>query len=228
MDNIFTLDSYWVVKLFLALVLGGLIGWERERYDHPAGFRTHILVSLGSALFTLVSIDASLAIVKTNSVNSEPMRLAAQIIPGIGFLGAGTIFRHGSSVSGLTTAASLWVVAGVGMACGVGYFWLAGLATLLTWVSLEFLDIFEGFNFKRRRLHVLRVTAVGATGKLKEIADLIVLRGGVIRKIKVDESPLDDRQLVLVFVFRIKKGVNFTDLYEEVAKLAGVTRIKAR
>jgi putative Mg2+ transporter-C (MgtC) family protein len=102
-----------VAKLALALLLGGLVGIERERSERPAGLRTHMLVCVGSALITLVSIGVA-------TVPGDRTRIAAQIVSGIGFLGAGTIFRAGGSVRGLTTAAGLWVVAGIGMAVAAG------------------------------------------------------------------------------------------------------------
>src|SRR5438445_10094924 len=102
-----------VPKIVLALIVGGLVGLERERRDVPAGIRTHMLVCAGSALITLVSILMA-------GRQADPTRIAAQIVSGIGFLGAGTIFRSGNSVRGLTTAAGLWVVAGIGMAIAAG------------------------------------------------------------------------------------------------------------
>src|SRR5690606_39922495 len=109
----------------------------------PAGFRTHILVCLGSALIMLISIYGVSDFIKEENVRADPARLAAQVVSGIGFLGAGTILRHGLTVSGLTTAASLWVVAGIGLAVGAGYMFGAVLTTILTLVSLELLNRME-------------------------------------------------------------------------------------
>src|SRR6476620_6931619 len=102
-----------VLRLGLSFLVGGLVGFERERRDRPAGLRTHILVCMGAALITLVSRAMA-------GTRFDPGRIAAQIVSGIGVLGAGTIFRQGSLVRGLTTAASLWVIAGVGMATAGG------------------------------------------------------------------------------------------------------------
>jgi putative Mg2+ transporter-C (MgtC) family protein len=99
--------------LLLAALMGSLVGWERERRDRPAGLRTHILVCMGAALITLVSERMA-------GTRADPTRIAAQIVSGIGFLGAGTILREGSVIRGLTTAASLWTVAGIGMAIAAG------------------------------------------------------------------------------------------------------------
>jgi putative Mg2+ transporter-C (MgtC) family protein len=125
-----TNDLTIALRLLLAALLGALIGLEREIHDHPAGMRTHLLVSLGSAGFTALSIYAFPA------PGADPARVAAQIVTGIGFLGAGAILKEGATIKGLTTAASLWVVAAVGMAAGAGA-WVTGLAiTLIAIVSL--------------------------------------------------------------------------------------------
>src|SRR5690349_6767845 len=109
----FQANSMWgfTLSLLLSVVLGGLIGLERELHGHPAGLRTHILVCMGSALITLVSVYSA----NLNGVRSDPTRISAQIVTGIGFLGAGAIIREGGSIRGLTTAASLWTTAAIGL-----------------------------------------------------------------------------------------------------------------
>ena len=132
------------LRLTLACALGGVIGFERELRDREAGIRTHLLVSLGSALFTVVSAYGFHEFLTNggNIVRADPSRIAAQIVTGIGFLGAGAIIREGLSVRGLTTAATLWVVAAIGMACGAGYYWPAAATTVLTLVALWPLRLF--------------------------------------------------------------------------------------
>lgn len=117
-------------RLVLAAVLAGLVGYEREQADKPAGFRTHILVGMGAALFTVVSIYGF-------GRASDPARVAAQIVTGIGFLGAGTIFRSEGLVLGLTTAASIWAVAAIGMAVAVGMYTMAAMATAIMLLVLR-------------------------------------------------------------------------------------------
>ena len=125
-------------RLGLAAILGGAIGVERELRDREAGIRTHLLVSLGSALFTLVSAYGFHEFLTSGDavVRADPTRIAAQIVTGIGFLGAGAIIREGLSVRGLTTAATLWVVAAIGMACGAGWYGPALITTLFTILAL--------------------------------------------------------------------------------------------
>jgi putative Mg2+ transporter-C (MgtC) family protein len=131
------------LRLVAALVLGAIIGWERELQRMPAGFRTHALVSLGAAIFTVVSAYG------LTGPQSDPTRIAAQIVSGVGFLGGGAILHHGGTVRGLTTAASLWAVAAVGMAAGAGLMIMAAVSTILVIVGLEVFDRFER-TLKRR------------------------------------------------------------------------------
>ena len=127
-----------LLRLALAAMLGGLIGVERELREREAGLRTHLLVALGSALFTIVSAYGFHAFLASGAavVRADPTRIAAQIVTGIGFLGAGAIIRQGLSVRGLTTAATLWVVAAVGLAAGAGYYSAAVITTALVLIAL--------------------------------------------------------------------------------------------
>ena len=126
-----------VIRIMLALVLGGLIGLEREIREHTAGFRTHILVSLGAAVFTLASSYG------ISGTDFDPNRISAQVVSGIGFLGAGAIIRYGVTVRGLTTAASLWAAAAVGLTCGQGFYSAALVTTALVIISLYLLRVIE-------------------------------------------------------------------------------------
>ena len=123
-----------VVRLGSAAILGGLIGFERELHGKVAGFRTHSLVSVGSALIMLVSIR--MFIIYGTKAGVDPSRIAAQVVSGIGFLGAGTIIRAGMGIKGLTTAAGLWTASGIGLACGMGYYEGAIVGTVVTLVVL--------------------------------------------------------------------------------------------
>jgi putative Mg2+ transporter-C (MgtC) family protein len=127
-----------LLRLALAAVLGGMIGVERELREREAGLRTHMLVALGSALFTIVSAYGFHDFLASGQavVRADPTRIAAQIVTGIGFLGAGAIIRQGLSIRGLTTAATLWVVAAIGLAAGAGYYSGAVMTTALVLVSL--------------------------------------------------------------------------------------------
>jgi putative Mg2+ transporter-C (MgtC) family protein len=131
--------DFWVIvgRLVLAFVLGGVVGWEREREDKPAGLRTLILVSTGSALFVLVTqVAAEMAV---DAADIDLLRIVAGIAQGVGFLGAGTIFVTGGTVLGLTTAAAIWAMSAVGVACGFGMWRIALVGTVLTFIALRVL-----------------------------------------------------------------------------------------
>ena len=125
-------ETIIIVKLFLACLLGGLIGFIREREKKAAGLRTHMLVCLGSTLFMLISIYMS-----TQFKFTDAARIAANVVTGIGFIGAGAIIREGGSIRGITTAASIWTVAAIGLAVGCEYYLAAVVATLVTLVVLQ-------------------------------------------------------------------------------------------
>ncbi len=132
----FTVDA--MVKLLVTTLLSGIIGFEREHSHRPAGFRTHILVAVGSALVMLTSVY----IFDSQGMTGDVTRMSAQVLSGIGFLGAGTILREGFSVKGLTTAASLWAVACIGIAVGAGFYAGALVATLVIYLTLNSLKRF--------------------------------------------------------------------------------------
>jgi len=142
-----------LVRLVLAAAFGGAVGLERELREREAGFRTHMLVSVGSALFTIAGAYAfrDFLVNGGSVVRADPTRIAAQIVTGIGFLGAGAIIRQGLSVRGLTTAATLWVVAAIGLTTGAGYYAAAAITTAIALVSLWPLRIFAHVMIARFR-----------------------------------------------------------------------------
>ena len=156
------------IRLLAAAVFGAAIGFEREIHEHPAGMRTHLLVALGSALFTVLSIYGFVGVLAPGEGGGpvDPSRVAAQIVTGIGFLGAGAILKFGTSVRGLTTAASLWTTAAVGMAAGAGSYVIAGIGTAIVVVSLWPLMWIE------RRMHGSRTHDVHLRLMLRGLDDL--------------------------------------------------------
>jgi len=175
-----------LLRLAVAAVLGGVIGLERELDEKAAGLRTHMLVSAGAALFTLVSAYGFSDILAVSGsqvlVRLDPSRIAAQIVTGIGFLGAGVIFRQGFTIRGLTTAASLWLVAAIGMASGAGYWAGAVLATVVGVVSLRPLEWVKGLALPQRVATQLLVelkddaTAGDVLDAVERSGDLLALR----------------------------------------------------
>ncbi|MGH2794095.1 MAG: MgtC/SapB family protein [Actinomycetota bacterium] len=143
-----------LVRILVAAALGGIVGIERELRDQPAGFRTHMLVSLGACLFTLVGAFGFVTLTggqNIAAVNADVTRVASQVVVGIGFLGGGAILRHGTTVRGLTTAASLWVTAAVGLAVGMGFYFGATATALVAVFALAGLKPIERRFFKSPR-----------------------------------------------------------------------------
>ena len=135
------MDLNFLVRLLLAAILGGIIGFEREKQERPAGLRTNILVCVGAALVMLT--NEFILKESGGGQNIDPTRMGAQVITGVGFLGAGTILRQGFNVKGLTTAASLWAVACIGLAVGTGYIYGAVAGTLIIYITLRGLKIID-------------------------------------------------------------------------------------
>ena len=188
-----------ILRLVVAAVLGGLVGLERERLEWAAGMRTHALVSLGSALFMVVSIFGFSDILNERHVVLDPSRVAAQVASGIGFIGAGTIIFRREVVKGLTTAASIWAVAAVGLAVGGGMFLAAGAATLLALALLVLAKPLKARLFPNRkearrvRLVVERGTPLAALREEIETSE-VPLERIVVRPSSAAE---DDAELVL-------------------------------
>jgi putative Mg2+ transporter-C (MgtC) family protein len=179
----------WFARLVMAAVLGAFIGLERDLHGRSAGLRTHALVSLGAAVFTLVSYVTSGALQMDGTVGMphfDPGRIAAQVVTGIGFLGAGTIIKSQYSVRGLTTASCLWLVAGIGMACGVGLYGMAISTTLLALVFLVLVAQFER-RLRREQYHVLTVSLRGRE-HLSELRDFLRQTDAMIRGMSVSED----------------------------------------
>lgn len=209
------MEGIVVFRLAAALFLGSIIGLERELNNRPAGFRTHILVCVGAALFTLVSIYGI--------ENSDPARIAAQIVSGIGFLGAGTIMREGTSIRGLTTAASLWSVAGVGMAIGAGFYLGAVATTVFMVIVLMF------FNSLERRIlqshyHVLTLDVADIPGQLGRVGSKLGDMGVSIRTIQIASQ--SNKQVVLEVGIKIPAPLQIHQVVNELAEVEGVYTIK--
>lgn len=180
-------ELQFCIRLVLAAILGGFIGLERERLGRPAGLRTHTLVSIGSCLIMLISIYGFADM----KMIYDPGRLAAQVVSGIGFLGAGTIIREGFSIRGLTTAASLWLVAGIGLASGAGFWAGAIFTTLLTVSTLILLENLEKKLISPRAAVV--ETIVRKNGdEINKISETINQMGIRVRNIEIELDENDE------------------------------------
>lgn len=214
-------------RLFLAVVLGGLIGFERESHNRPAGFRTHILVCIGAALMMMVSAYGFTSHV-ASGFEADPGRIAAGVATGIGFLGAGTIFQQRGSIHGLTTAASIWIVSGVGLAVGVGFYLGAVLATGFSLVSLLVLRRTDKSFFIRHRLKFLRIRAIDLPGLLGQVSTILGTFMVSVRRSEAsdphkEESGVDI--ITLEFLLQIPIGLDLPALFDALYKLEGVLNL---
>jgi putative Mg2+ transporter-C (MgtC) family protein len=190
-----------LLRLALAAALGGAVGLEREFREREAGFRTHTLVSLGSALFTLASAYGfrDFLVHGGSLVRTDPTRIAAQIVTGIGFLGAGAIIRQGLSIRGLTTAATLWVVAAIGLTTGAGYYSAAAITTLLVIVSLWPLRILAHRVMSRFRAETDRLVVQLPAGESPApLIEALEQQGAHLRSLEIGHEA--DRRTVLLDV----------------------------
>ena len=190
-----------LVRVAVAAALGGAVGLERELREREAGFRTHMLVSVGSALFTIVSAYGfhEFLVGGGNVIRADPTRIAAQIVTGIGFLGAGAIIRQGFSVRGLTTAATLWVVAAIGMASGAGYYSAAVITTALVLISLWPLRILAFRTMRRFRPETERLLVQLPAGESPSpVIERLEALGGSLQSLEVGHEA--DRRTVLIDV----------------------------
>ena len=198
-----------IFRLLIGAVLGGLIGVEREVNNRPAGLRTHILVTLGSTIFMLISVDGYNYIGMTERIG-DPFRLAAQVVSGIGFLGAGTIMKTGNDIKGLTTAASLWVSAGIGLAIGIGYYAAGITTTIIVVVTLMSLGVYEAKIF-REKFRNIRITSENRPGIIGEIGTFLGKHGVRIKELDILED-VKKGEIQLELNFLVKLPIKFDPL----------------
>jgi putative Mg2+ transporter-C (MgtC) family protein len=216
------------LRLLVAAVLTGAIGLERELRERAAGLRTHMLVGLGSALFTIVSAYgwADFTFSNRSGVVFDPTRIAAQIVTGIGFLGAGAIIRQGLSVRGLTTAAGLWVVAAIGMAAGAGYYAAALIGTALVLVGLGPVRWLEGApivrDLRRQGRHL--VVELAPEGSVGVVLDTLHGRRLRVSRVEIEDEAEDRRRLRIELDLPL--GHAGSELVEELARQPGVRSVR--
>lgn len=209
-------------RLTLACLLGGLVGIERERLRHPAGFRTHILVCVGATLVMLCNIFIFEQY--RGFANIDPARFGAQVISGIGFLGAGTILKEGVTVKGLTTAASLWSVACIGLATGLGFYTGSVFATILVLVTLVVFSKFEYRMYGSRKSTLLKIKTADRPGQIGKIGTELGKCGLQICDISMEVSD-ETSVLVKVRVSKTKEDVG-TDVMDCLSKIEGILYVE--
>ena len=211
-----------IIRIALAVVLGGLIGLERGVRSHPAGFRTHILVCVGACLAMLTNQFVFEGI---GSPGTDPTRIGAQVISGIGFLGVGTIFMAGrNTVKGLTTAAGLWASGAIGLAAGIGFYAGAVIAAVIVLVVLGVFPLFENSMYKKARGLRLHVEFDSIESE-KAFTAKIEAEGHIIKSKEVVSVSNTEGRVAAVFAIRMKHGVESDILIEELSGFEGVQSI---
>lgn len=214
--------SEWelLLRLTLSCVLGGVIGYERQSRRKSAGLRTNVLVCLGSCLIMVLSQEIYQHV--EGLTNADPARLAAQVVSGIGFLGAGTIMKEGLTVRGLTTAACLWVVAGVGLAVGAGFYSGALFTSALVFGTLGTLSRIDDWVIHEKNLSISiqSIDTLGQVGRISECLDLLNIR---IKGIQV-KANTEDTIFIDLFVYN-SSGVKNVNIAEELKRVKGVISV---
>ena len=210
------------VRLVLAVLCGGIIGIERERKRRPAGFRTHILICLGACMATLTSQFLALEL----QLYTDMARLGAQVIAGIGFIGAGTIIiTKRRQVKGLTTAAGLWTVAIIGLCAGAGFYEGVIVTTLLVIIAELLFSRIEYFVFAHARAFNMYVE-YSECGNLGKIVDEIKKNGGFIVDLEITKSPSETKNPCAVFSIQTPRKISHQELMSIVARLEGVVSVE--
>lgn len=224
------MEHYLVMflRLLLSAVLGGLIGFERENKNRPAGLRTNTLVCIGAALVQIVNIEIfnqykGMAALGTN-VGIDPTRLSAQVISGIGFLGAGTIIREGASVKGLTTAAGLWVVACIGIAIGNGSYAAAIMGAAFAYITLRAMKIFEERMNKKNAYLDLEIKIDDRPGQIGRIGQFLGNMDINIRNIEFRET--DGNSILIFLSLKLPKNLKKQEIVATLMGEMGISSVE--
>ncbi|MGE7823420.1 MgtC/SapB family protein [Paenibacillus sp. NPDC093718] len=231
--DVFQLDTEtMLMRLLFAALLGGLIGWERERRNKQAGLKTHLLVAVGSTLIMLTSIYGfDSALINHPNARFDPARLAAQVVSGIGFLGAGAILRRSNHIiSGLTTAATLWVAAAIGLSVGSGFYWPAIITTAIVLVSTLVLNKLESkFLFIKKSGSLKIIIEAGERPvHVSTITELLQKANMTVEGMIVNNDTAEDDSTKVTMEFRVysfnSKGIN--GLFEQLWQVEGIKQVR--
>ena len=213
-----------IIRILLACVLGGIIGLERESVNRPAGFRTHILVTLGATIVMITNIE--LVNVMSGIATVQPGRFGAAVVSGIGFLGAGTIIKEGNSVKGLTTAASLWATACIGLALGTGLYVIAFISTFFVYLTLEVFPKIEHRLAKTRTMSSILITSENKIGQLsiigKALEDLMININGI----KTTTTKHFNNDLIKIeLIIKCPVTLTKTELISNILSINGIVEV---
>ena len=212
-------NSDIIMRLLIALIIGGLTGLERERSHQFAGFRTHILVSVGSCITSITSL--SLFFEYSDYANIDPARLSAQVLSGIGFLGAGAILKTSNGIRGLTTAAGIWATACIGIAVGYGYYVLSISAWLFVMVTLYILKNIDKIFFKKKQtIFNIKVNNIDIISKVYELFQKCQIN---VKNIEIDSK--DNNMWKVSFFIVYDRRIMIEELAKELSSLKNIISI---
>lgn len=215
-------ETQIITRLVVAALLGAVVGIEREFHRQPAGLRTHIILSIGSALAMCVSVRLAMDF-REFVPNGDPARLAAQVISGIGFLGAGAIMRYGTSIKGLTTATSLWTIAIVGLAVGAGHYYAAVAATGLQLTTLVVLDYVEKKYIHGHATRTIHLVASDRPHLTQEFEDVLRMKRIEIKSMNVNKN-IQDRQIEIEALVKIPEQADIDDIVDTLSRVEGARK----
>ena len=227
-------NAEFIVRLFMAVILGFLLGLERELTNKYAGLRTHILVCLGACIFTLLSIygfptfaQGDNIIVNNATGIRDTSRVAAQIVTGIGFIGAGTVLRNGPMVFGLTTAATLWIAASIGMACGSGMFDIAIISTVLSVAVLTLIRIFERqfLPSSGKQIRRFKIVIYCDNDDVKKIYDLLSSKVDTMLDFSTKKLIENNEKSKITSTFNLNNKKAIKDLYNKLNNIVKLDSI---
>lgn len=213
-----------ILRVLVGAALGAVVGLERERHDQPAGLRTHMILVIGATLAMVLSVNLGYLFARPGTP-ADPARLAAQVISGIGFLGAGAILRYGFTVKGLTTATSLWTMAIVGMTVGAGYYLIGVVTTVLMLVVLTLLNILENRFVRRSVSRFLSIEAGYKKGVVKSIRHIVEEFADSVASFTIQKS-IKDKRMRIQIVAQISRDQKLEDLVDELSDVSGVRHLK--
>jgi len=217
-------ETQFIIRILVAAALGAVVGLERERLNQPAGLRTHIILVIGATMAMVLSANLGYLFARPGTP-ADPARLAAQVISGIGFLGAGAILRYGFTVKGLTTATSLWTMAIVGLTVGAGYYLVAVIATALILVVLVLLNVIEKRFVRTSISRFISIEAGYHRGLVKSIRKNVQKFSDEILNFTIQKH-VKDKRLRIQVVAKISQDQNLEELIEEISDIEGVRSMK--
>lgn len=224
-----------VIRLVLAVLVGGLIGYEREFQNRPAGFRTHILVCLGAAITSMIQLysiqDMTNMILQypqlQTAMKADVGRLGAQVITGVGFLGAGTILHEKGSVKGLTTAASIWTVACIGLAVGLGYYTLTILSAICVFIVLVFLKRFEVKLFKNTNILKIEIQYVNKKNMVEKLEHYFGVMGLKVKNIEfvIEDEEGNADYSTIMYTILAPRHTNISEIVQKLCTFEEIHKV---